>query len=279
MAVVRTPTLRGRRLALELRRLRERSDLGQAEAARRLSWSRSKLSRIEDAATRPTAEDVQELLQLYGLDAARHDAILQLLEDSWQRGWWTAYSDAFTGNYMMLEDQAPVINAYESALIPGLLQTPDYARAILRGLDIDEHDLDRLVVARTTRRTAVLDRSNPPRAHFVIGEGAFHHVVGDVDVMRKQISAVWSAAIEYPHVTVQVLPFEATTTAGLEGPFTLFTFPDDHGLDVAHSEGQLGEWYAESEAQLTRIRVAFAGVCEAAMTSEDSLTWLADRTR
>ncbi|GAA3957631.1 helix-turn-helix transcriptional regulator [Actinomadura viridis] len=279
MAVVKTPTLRGRRLALELRRLRERSDLGQAEVARRLSWSRSKISRIEDAATRPTAKDVQGLLQLYGLDSDRHDAILQLLEDSWQRGWWTAYGDAFTGNYVLLEDQAPEIRGYETTAVPGLLQTPDYARALIRGVRrVEANELDRLVAARIARQ-AVLERVNPPDVHFVISESVLRFQIEHADLMRKQVSALWQAAVERPNVTIQILPFTAAIPHALEGPFTLFSFPGDHGLDVGHSEGALGEWYAESEAQLTRLRVAFAGVCEAALSPAESADWLAARTR
>ena len=97
MADIITPTLRGRRLAGELRTLRERSRLSQAEAARRVGMSPSKLSRIEDAKARATDDDVSALLQMYGLDIDRHPAILQLNKDSWQRGWWTAYGDAFNG--------------------------------------------------------------------------------------------------------------------------------------------------------------------------------------
>ena len=107
MADKTTPTLRGRRLAGELKKLRERSRLSQAEAARRVGISPSKLSRVEDAKTRATEDDVSALLQMYGLDIDRHPAILKLVEDSWQRGWWTAYGDAFNGSFHMLEDQAP----------------------------------------------------------------------------------------------------------------------------------------------------------------------------
>jgi transcriptional regulator with XRE-family HTH domain len=279
MASTSTPTLRGRRLARELRELRERAGLSQAEAARRVGWSKSKVSRIEEPATRPEDNDVRALLQLYGLDAARHDAIIQLNKDSWKRGWWHAFGDAFTGNFLMLEDQAPQIRAYETTLVPGLLQTPDYARTLMRDLrDGDEGDLDRFVAARMNRK-AILNRVHPTNAHFVINEAALRHVVGDEDLMRKQISELWSVSVESPHVTVQVLPFTAACTRGLVGSFTLFVFPDDHGLDVGHCEGQLGEWYAESNDQLTGIRVAFEDVSNAALSPEESAEWLVARTR
>jgi transcriptional regulator with XRE-family HTH domain len=279
MAVTSTPTLRGRRLARELRALRERAGLSQAEAARRVGMVPSTLNRIEKPAIRADDGDLRALLQLYGLDADRHEAIIQLNKDSWQRGWWTAYGDAFTDNFVMLEDQAPQICAYETMLVPGLLQTPNYARTLMRELrGGDEADLDRLVAARMSRK-AVLERVTPPEVHFVIHEAALRQVVGDEDLMRKQISDVWSAAVARSSVTVQVLPFTAATPHALVGSFTLFVFPDDHGLDVGHSEGQLGEWYAESNDQLTGIRLAFQDVSSAALSPEESVEWLAARTR
>lgn len=279
MADKTTPTLRGRRLAGELKKLRERSRLSQAEAARRVGMSPSKLSRIEDARTRATEDDVSALLQMYGLDLDRHPAILKLVEDSWQRGWWTAYGDAFNGSFHMLEDQAPEMCIYETTLIPGPFQTSDYARVILRQRpDLDEDDLDRLVAVRMARKT-ILSRRNPPKLSAVINEAALRQVVGDADLMRKQISELWTVATNRDNVTVQVLPFTAGHAAGLLGPFTLFNFPEDHGLDVAYSEDPLGEWYAESNEQLTRLRLAFQDVSQAALTPEDSLRWLADRTR
>lgn len=279
MASTSTPTLRGRRLAAELRKLRTRAGLSQAEAARRVGWSKSKISRIEEPATRPADDDVRALLQLYGLDAARHAAILQLNKDSWQRGWWTAYGDAFTDNFVMLEDQAPRILTYETMLIPGLLQTPDYARTLMRELrEGDDEDLDRLVAARMTRK-AIFSRANPPEAHFVIHEAALRQVVGDRELMRKQLSELWSAAVERPTVTIQVLPFDVPCPRGLIGSFILFVHPDDHGLDVGHMEGQSGEWYAESNDQLTGLRVAFEDVSTAALPPTESAEWLAARTR
>lgn len=279
MADVITPTLRGRRLARELRELRSRAGLTATEAARRVGWSKSKLSRIEEPSTRPSDDDVRALLQLYGLDSDRHDAIVQLNKDSWQRGWWTAYGDAFTGMFMMLEEQAPEIYAYETTLIPGLFQTPDYARAMYSNRpDIDDADLDRLVAARMARKS-ILTRVRPPRIHAVINEAALRQVVGDRDLMRKQLSELWSIAVEKPTVTIQVLPFTAAVPCALFGSFTIFAFPEDHGLDVAHSEGPLGEWYAESSGQLTKTRVAYTDVSEAALSPDDSAEWLASRAR
>ncbi len=280
MALTSTPTLRGRRLALELRKLREKAGLSQAEAARRVGWDRSTLSRVEKPTIRPAEEDVRALLQTYGVDASRHAAILQLLEDSWQRGWWTLYDDAFTGNFPMLEAQAPDIRQYETMLVPGLFQTPEYARFVYSNRQhVTGADLDRLVEARMTRKK-ILHQASPPHVHAVIHEAALRHRVGDPDLMRGQISELWSLAVTRSNVTLQVLPFTAVVPpAALIGSFTLFLFPDDHGLDVAHAEGLMGEGYAENAADLARTRVAFEHVSRAALPAEESAEWLAARTR
>lgn len=274
MALTFTPTLRGRRLARELRELRKRAGLSQAEAARRVGWSKNKVSRIEEPVTRPTDDDVRALLQLYGLDAARHPAILQLNKDSWQRGWWTVYDDAFTGVFVMLEEQAPDIRVYETMLVPGLLQTPDYARWVLSNRQgLDDDDLDRLVAARMARKS-ILHRTNPPAVHAVINEAALRQVPGDPELMRKQISELWTVATDQANVTIQILPCTSPPPAALIGSVTLFVFPDDHGLDVAHSEGLLGETYAESAGELARARMAFEQVSGAALSPAESEQWL-----
>lgn len=280
MASASTPTLRGRRLAVELRKLREDAGLSQAEAARRVGWSKSKISRIEEPATRPSDADVRALLQLYGCDPARHPAIVQLNHDSWQRGWWTVFDDAFTGNFVMLEAQAPCISMYETMLVPGLFQTPEYARFVYSNRQhATGADLDRLVEARMTRKK-ILHQASPPHVHAVIHEAALRHVIGEEGLMRKQISELWNLATIRDNVTVQVVPFTAPVPpSALIGSFTLFSFPDDHGLDVAHAEGILGEAYVESAADLARIKVAFEHVSRAALPPEESAEWLAARTR
>lgn len=279
MALTSTPTLRGRRLAQELRKLREKAGLSQAEAARRVGWDRSTLSRVEKPAIRPDEDDVRALLQTYGVDASRHAAILQLLEDSWQRGWWTVFDDAFTGNFVMLEAQAQCISMYETMLVPGLFQTPEYARFVYSNRQhATGADLDRLVEARMTRKK-ILHQASPPHVHAVIHEAALHHVIGEEGLMRKQISELWNLTTIRANVTVQVLPFAAQTPpSALIGSFTLFSFPDDHGLDVAHTEGLLGEEYVESAADLARTKVAFEHVSRAALPPEESAEWLAART-
>src|SRR5215510_1508599 len=118
MALVSSPTTRGRRLAFELRKLREHAELTPTQAARQLGWSLSKLTRIEKAQTQPKTADITAALALYGVDSATHAALIQLTKDSWQRGWWTSYADVFAGSIVALEDEASQIRAWEPQLIP-----------------------------------------------------------------------------------------------------------------------------------------------------------------
>ncbi|MGI8445794.1 MAG: Scr1 family TA system antitoxin-like transcriptional regulator, partial [Streptosporangiaceae bacterium] len=150
----------------ELKRLREASGLSSDEAAQRLDFSKSKLYRIENGKARVDHDDLEDMLDLYDVRSPERDALAALGRDSRRRGWWTNYRDVFTGSYVGLESEAATIQVV-SHLVPGLFQTPAYARAVITEtapwLDTDE--TDRRVVARTARQRAVLGRDNPPEVH------------------------------------------------------------------------------------------------------------------
>lgn len=274
MALVYSPTTRGRLLALELRRLRERSGLEQAGAAKALAWSKSKLSRIEGAEVKVTEVDILALLQLYGA-GERADTLIRLRKDSWQRGWWTAYSDAFTGPFVALEDQATRILTWETQLVPGLLQTKEYAHALIGTLRHDEdpkvvHDR---VTARINRQR-ILDRPDAPEYRAVLDESILRRQIGSAEITRDQLSHLVEMG-RRPNITIQVMPFTAQIHPGLDGPMTLFSFASDDDLDVAYAEGLGGDVYLESATELRRIRVATQSIGEAALLPEESLDHIA----
>src|SRR6266568_1664308 len=126
----RSPTVRGRRLMRELKRLREASGLPPDEAARRLDFSVSKLYRIENGKARVDADDLEDMLDLYDVRSPDRDALVRLGRDSRRRGWWTSYKDVFTGSYVGLESEAVTIQV-NTHIVPGIFQTADYARAII----------------------------------------------------------------------------------------------------------------------------------------------------
>ncbi|MGH3504526.1 MAG: helix-turn-helix domain-containing protein [Nocardioidaceae bacterium] len=272
-----SPTLRRRRLAAELRKLREAAGLTHDEVARRLEWSRSKLSRIENAQwKRPSPRDVRDLLDLYGVeDQARRDALTQLARDARQKGWWTQFDDVFTGSYVGFEDAASQIRSYEAELVPGLLQTEHYARAAIAALrpEADDDALERRVAARL-KRQELLDRSNAPRLWVVLNEAVLHRGVGGRYVMRDQLDALHVAS-RRPNVTLQVVPYAVGAHAGMEGSFVLLSFPDPTDPDVGYLEGLMGSLYLEEPEEIDRYTLAFDHVRAIAATPDESRTLIA----
>lgn len=274
MAAMHSPTVRHRRLARELRRHREKAGLSTDFAASQLGWSRSKLVRFESARTRPTPADVTAALGLYGADTAERVTLVELAKQARQRGWWTAYADVFQSSYVALEDEAAAIRSWQVQVVPGLLQTEAYARAVIKASGIENDDgLERRLRARVTRKT-LLTRSSAPELHVILDEGVLRRGPADPEVMREQLSALQAAA-RRPNVTLQVLPYSAGMHAALDGAFVVLEYAEPADPDVAYIEGIGGEVYVESTQQVNRIRVRFDGICDAALTPDESVAFIA----
>jgi transcriptional regulator with XRE-family HTH domain len=276
-----SPTVRGRKLGTELRRLREDAGLSADEAADQLGegWSRYKVGRIEKAKTKATKANVVAMLDLYG-DGGNRAALIELQKNSFRRGWWVDYSDVFRGSYVALEDDAARIDEWSPQVIPGLLQTDEYAREVIRaGWPGDEGGVQRRVQARMTRK-ALLGRTDPPAPELtaILDEGALRRPIGGRDVMRAQLHALLDAG-RRPNVTIRVLPFEAGTHAGLDGPFIVLGFPEDIAPDVAYVGTRIGDGYAESAEVVRRIKVDFENLEAAALSPEGSAEYIAAMTK
>ncbi|SNT62546.1 Helix-turn-helix domain-containing protein [Streptosporangium subroseum] len=277
MSPTYSPTVRLRRLARELRKMREESGLGPEDAAARLGWSRSKVSRIETGRTRASAADVADACDLYGAGSSVRAGLIQLAKEVRQRGWWTAYADVFTGSYIGLEDEATLIHQWEVQLVPGLLQTEDYARMVISAGRPQPHDADdvhRRVMARMARRT-LLSRPDAPNLCAVLDEGAIRRPIGGPELMRNQLEALLIAA-RRPNVTIRILPYSIGAHAGLEGAFTVLSFAEEVDPDVAYVEGTAGDVYIESSDHVDRYKMAFARICDAALPPENSMGLIAD---
>ncbi|MFC4908274.1 helix-turn-helix domain-containing protein [Actinomadura gamaensis] len=269
MPELHAPTVRGRRLARELRQHREHAGLTPDQVVTRLGWSRSKISRIESGRTRPSVADVTAVLDLFGVTSPVRDALVQLARDVQKRGWWTTYADLWDGSYVGLEDEASRIRSYQVQFVPGLLQTPDYARAVISAGRPDRPaEVDRRVRARMARKS-VLARSDAPTLTVVLDEGLLRRPLGGRDVMREQLYAL-VAASQGGSVTIRVLPTETDTLLGAEGPFVLLSF-EESDPDVAYSEGMSGCVYMESQEQVSRCRVTFERLFETALSPEKSV--------
>src|SRR5579863_10372824 len=192
------PTLRGRRLALELMRRRETSGLSREEVARRLEWSTSTIFRIETGRSRPQPGNVRVLLDLYGVTGTERDGLIQLARDARKPGWWHSFRDVLPNPYEVyigLEAGAASIRNFEPIVVPGLLQTADYARETFRNgpIELDPEEVERLLEVRVARQQ-ILTRDDRPRLWAIIDEAVIQRVVGGNEVMHRQLRHLADAA-------------------------------------------------------------------------------------
>ncbi|HEX6469757.1 MAG TPA: helix-turn-helix transcriptional regulator [Streptosporangiaceae bacterium] len=265
-----SPTVRHRRLAAELRRLRESAGLSPDLAAAALGWSRPKLVKFETARNAPGPADVAAMVELYGAPEVYKIALIQLSRDVRKRGWWTAYDDVLPPSYAELEDDAVEIRSWQVQEIPSLLQTDEYALAIIRLTDPDagEESQLRRLQARMARRT-VLTRHSAPTLRAVVDESSLRRPIGGRDAMRRQLTALLEAA-ERPHVHLQVAPTGQSDFPGMEGSFVILSFASPIALDVAYIKNVVGGIFIEDVEQVRRCGDKFDRICAAALPETES---------
>ncbi|MEU2117982.1 helix-turn-helix transcriptional regulator [Streptomyces sp. NPDC016459] len=222
------PTVRGRRLGAELRRLRMDSGMTGTQVAARLLISQAKVSHMETGRRAVSPRDVRDLCRLYGVtDQHVVDSLTALARESGRQGWWHSYGDIPHSVYVDLEADAASIHAFEPMVIPGLLQTPAYAAAVIEEtipLVTVGQAAARLKV-RLRRQHRIYDPTPRLRLWVVLDESALRRVVGSREIMREQLEHLHALSTE-PHITVQVLPHTAGAHPGLSGQFCLLRFPD-----------------------------------------------------
>ncbi|NEA29491.1 helix-turn-helix domain-containing protein [Actinomadura bangladeshensis] len=256
-------TVRMRRLGSELRKLREHAGYTIEQVAEHLECSPSRVSRIETGKAQPPKQrELRDLLELFGATDARvRDALLQLAKEAAQPGWYNEFQDVFPphfGSYIGLESETAELRHFDNQLVHGLLQTPDYAREVLRTTLPSEapKTIDRLLELRLARQQ-ILDRAAPPFSLWVIlDENVLRRAIGDAQVMREQVRRLLEA-IDAPNITVQVLPFSKGAHVGLDGPFSLLGFPEPTDPDVVYVESQAGNAYLEQPHQVSRMNAKF----------------------
>jgi len=273
------PTVRRRRLAAELRRLREAGGLTCEEVAERLECSASKISRVENARVGIIVRDVKALLDLYGVSPGKHrEGLLALARDGRRKGWWIQYGDMLTDtyqDYISLESSATSIRTFENQLVPGLLQTPGYARAVAAALPHQKADaeIEKFVEVRMARRT-VLHKVRPPQLWAILDEAVLRRPIGGPVVMREQVLHLLEAA-RSPSVTLQALPFGIGSHAGVEGPFSVLGFPEPADLDVVYIEYLANGLYLESSAEIQLYGTVFDHLRASALSASESLAFVA----
>ena len=260
MAVTPSPTVRRKRLGIELRRLREQAGLTCEDVGQRLDCSGTRISRMETGRISVKPGDVRELLEIYGVAGTEADSLVQLAREARRKGWWHTYGrvlPTWFEAYIGLESEAVRLRDFQSMVIPGLLQTEDYARAVLRAAPNagSSEDIDRQVALRMQRQ-AILEQANPPSLWVVLSESVLRVQVGGPSVMRAQLRRLIDAA-ERSNVTLQVLPF--TTAAHVQpiSPFTILEFPEAADPTVVYLEHLTGSLFLESEEEVRRYTVVF----------------------
>lgn len=268
-----SPTVRRRRLASELRARREAAKLTCEDVAEHLECSASKISRVETGRVSVSPRDVRDMLELYGVEPEQRESLVQLARESRQKGWWHAYSDAIEprfANYVGLEDAAAEIRTYEVNLIPGLLQTEDYARAVISAgsLTAPLSEVDRLVALRMARQP-MLTGDAPPQMWAVLDEAVLRRTVGGRGLMRLQLEHLIELAT-LPNVAVQVIPFGSGAHPGMGKPFVILAFPERSDPDVVYLEDLTSALYIEDLHQVDRYNVLFNHLRATALSFEDS---------
>ncbi len=256
-----------RRLGAELRRLRTGAGLHLDQVAVRLDCSTSKISRLETGKGVPKPADVRGLLEIYGITAeTEREMLMRLVRESRAEGWWQPYTDGVAserffleapGRYAALETDAVALWSFDFGPLHGLLQTADYARAVL-STQLPRHSAQEItqLVELRARRQDRLHGATPLRFTAVVDESVLHREVGGPDVMAAQMRHLLEL-MELPHLDVRVLPFTAGLRRAHMDHFMLLEIPDDLGSDLVYIEGHAGETLLETEADVDLYRDVF----------------------
>ena len=270
MPVGGKPTVRSRRVGTELRRLREVAAVTTAQAAELLSCSPAKISRIENGIVSVRVVDLRLLLDRYGDQDQEHRAYLErLARESNKRGWWQDYGDTippYYADFIGLETDASYIKTWEATIVPGLLQTPDYARAVMLANPamISPDKLDNLISIRHERQ-ARLEQDTRVRLDAVVWEAALLTTVGSHEVRRGQLARLLEL-MGRPNISVQVLPLEAGDKANMSGAFVMFSFGSERSVSTVFVENLTGSQYLERDQELRDYTLVFDALRSAALS-------------
>lgn len=273
-----SPTLRQRELGLRLRKLRNGLGMTVEEVAERLLCSPAKISRMETATRRPAQRDVRDLCALYGVDEAVTAELMQLTRQAREQGWWTQYEDLNLYPYIGLEEDASSITHYTMQAVPALLQTEDYARAVIKTVlpGIHPKILQDRVEARL-RRQQLLQRENPPRYRVLLDEAVLHRQVGSPELMAAQLGKIVEVVLA-GRATVQVIPFEVGAIAA-DNMFVLMEFIDSTLSPVVYVEGLTSSQYHERPADVAQYRETIEFQRDSALSPRESMQRIEEKRK
>ncbi len=270
------PTVRSRRVGSELRRLREAAGVTTAQAAELLSCSPAKISRIENGIVSVRVVDLRLLLDRYADEDREHRAYLErLARESNKRGWWQDYGDTippYYADFIGLEADASYIKTWQPTTVPGLLQTPEYARAVMLANPamVSPDKLENFIGIRRERQ-ARLEQGTDARLDAVIWEAALITTVGSDEIQRGQLNRLLDL-MNRPNISVQVLPLEAGDQASMSGSFVLFSFGSERAVSTVFAENLTSSQYLEMDQELRGYTLVFDALRSAALSLAASAT-------
>jgi transcriptional regulator with XRE-family HTH domain len=279
-------TVLGRQLGDELRRLRERAGVTMTDAAVALDCTSGKVSRIENGRVAVRLPDLSALMEVYGVtEGSTRDRLIHLARKANRRrreGWWTRYGSVLADtyrDYIVLEAMAESIRTFQSQLVPGLLQTPDYIRAVTvasqQWQTADE--IEQFVQVRLARQDRLSDQA-PLHLWAVLSEAVLLQQVGGASVMAAQLEHLLTVA-ERPNVTLQVVPFSRGAHASMFGPYVVLGFPEQGALDVVLADNPTGSAWIEREAEVTRYHDLFDAARTSALSPVESCAVIHSRAK
>jgi transcriptional regulator with XRE-family HTH domain len=265
-----------RRLRTELRTARLNRELTQEQVARSMEWSLSKMNRIEKAKSGISANDLKALLRLYGItDKKRTDELVALAREARQSPWWKRYSDVAPAALLELidyESAASAISQFETIFVPGILQTEEYASAVLQVFYDQKSASDQLaaLVDLRTRRRDLLTNENAPNFSFVLDESVIHRIVGSPAVTRRQFMHLVDVA-KQSNVTIRVVPFTAGLHPGMKGPFEIVQFEDTPDENLVFLEGPSDDIIHDAPTETRKYLDDFKHITEISLGPSESL--------
>ncbi|MFI6575326.1 helix-turn-helix domain-containing protein [Nocardiopsis sp. NPDC050513] len=269
--------VRRRYLVIQLRRLRNAAKMTQDEVWKALGWGRAKIQRLEAGEfQRVKAGDIMALCQLYDAPEPVAEELVQIARESrTDKPWWLQYQDVLPGAFVGLEAEATMIQEFSIGLVPGLLQTEPYIRALLASsIGNSEEQADLRLESRLERQNKVLGRSEPALLFAVIDEAAVRRQIGGPDVMRGQIEHLLEMGCR-PNVEIQILPFTSGAHAAGGLPFTILSFSDRNSADsVVFLESRGDGFYLESQEEIHRHRLIFSRTQGSALSVAEAADFL-----
>jgi transcriptional regulator with XRE-family HTH domain len=268
-----SPTLRRRQLARELVRLRAAATMTIEQAAEAAGVSMSHLSRVERALVGVRLPVVKVLAAAYGADAETVRTLIAITKEAGQHGWWHKFGGSLPSGYATFigfESDAIEIQSFDTSMVPGLLQTEAYARAVVANgpYGLADEEIARRVEVRLERQR-ILTRDDPPKVWAILDEAAVRRQVGDRDIHRAQLDHLLALG-KRPNFDIQVVPFAAGAHPGMQSSFILLRFADPTDPPVAYIETLVGDLFPEDSVDLDRVRITYDRLRATASSIADS---------